>query len=79
MKNILKDGNVGYEKGKEIKESTKLATVPIGYADCMFLIGQKCGEVLINGERAPVFGKPCMDQIFVDVTNVKIQRLEMKW
>ena len=49
---------------------TRVATVPVGYAD-----GYRRGltgkfYVLIHGKRAPILGRVCMDQIMVDVTNI---------
>ena len=53
------------------KRPTKLATIPIGYADgvCAVLTGKL--EVLVNGQIAPVVGKICMDQCMIDVTDVR--------
>ena len=50
---------------------TRLATIPIGYADgvCAVLTGKL--EVLVNGQNAPVVGKICMDQCMIDVTDVE--------
>ena len=52
------------------KRPTRLATIPIGYADgvCAVLTGKL--EVLVNGQVAPVVGKICMDQCMVDVTDI---------
>lgn len=49
---------------------TKIATIPVGYADgyCRGLSNK--GWVLIRGQRAPVLGRICMDQFMVDVTEI---------
>jgi len=49
---------------------TVVATLPVGYADGYrrTMVG-KC-HVLIRGQKAPVLGKICMDQIMVDVTDI---------
>ena len=49
---------------------TRVATVPVGYAD-----GYRRGlsnrfYVLIHGRKAPILGRICMDQLMVDVTNI---------
>ena len=49
---------------------TRIATVPVGYAD-----GYRRGltgkfYVLIHGKKAPILGRVCMDQIMVDVTDI---------
>ena len=53
------------------KRKTKLATIPIGYADGVSAVLTGKLEVLVNGQRAPVVGKICMDQCMVDVTDVE--------
>ena len=49
---------------------TKVATVPAGYADgyCRSLSNRF--HVLINGHKAPILGRVCMDQLMVDVTGI---------
>jgi len=50
---------------------TRLATVPVGYADGYRReIGNR-GAVLIRGKRAPIVGRVCMDQFVVDVTAIR--------
>lgn len=53
------------------KRPSLVATMPIGYADGVSgaLTGKL--EVLVNGQRAPVVGKICMDQCMADVTDIK--------
>ena len=52
------------------KESL-IATVPIGYADGYLRILSNKAFVSIEGKRAPVVGRVCMDFIMVDVTEIK--------
>jgi len=49
---------------------TRLATLPVGYADGFNRLFSNSGEVLIRGKRAPVIGRVCMDWILVDVTDI---------
>ncbi len=49
---------------------TRIATVSVGYADGYPRALSSKGVVLINGKRAPVIGRVCMDQIMVDVSEV---------
>ena len=51
-------------------KETRVATVPVGYADgyCRALSGKF--HVLICGKRAPILGRVCMDQMMVDVTDI---------
>ncbi len=50
---------------------TRVATLPVGYADGYNRLLSNRGEVLIRGERAPVVGRVCMDWIMVDVTDIE--------
>ena len=49
---------------------TRVATIPVGYADgyCRSLSGKF--YVLIHGQKAPILGRICMDQMMVDVTHI---------
>ena len=49
---------------------SRIATLPVGYADGYPRALSNRGEVLIHGHRAPVRGKVCMDLTMVDVTDV---------
>lgn len=48
-----------------------IATIPVGYADGWSRKLSPRGEVLVASQRAPIVGKICMDQLMVDVTEVK--------
>jgi len=50
---------------------TKIATIPIGYADGYSRALSNKGQVVIHGQLAPVIGRVCMDQIMIDVTHIK--------
>lgn len=52
------------------KVNTRIATVPVGYADGYPRSLSNKGFVLIHGKRAPIIGRICMDQFMVDVTNI---------
>ena len=50
---------------------TRVATVPVGYADGYPRSLSNKGYVLIRGKRAPILGRVCMDQMMVDVTDIE--------
>ncbi len=52
------------------ERETRLATLPIGYADGYTRLYAGKAEVEIRGRRVPVVGRICMDQCMVDVTDV---------
>jgi len=49
---------------------TKVATIPLGYADGFSRGLSNKGEVLVKGRRATVIGRVCMDQTMLDVTKI---------
>lgn len=66
------------EAGREISyggtyvttKPTKIATIPVGYADGYPRCLSNKGRVLINGQFADIVGRVCMDQFMVDVSHV---------
>lgn len=52
------------------QRETRVATLPIGYADGFNRLLSSRGEVLVRGRRAKVIGRVCMDQILIDVTDI---------
>ena len=52
------------------KERTRIATIPVGYGDGYPRSLSNKGYVLIDGHRAPILGRVCMDQFMVDVTDI---------
>ncbi|HEX8995471.1 MAG TPA: alanine racemase [Ktedonobacterales bacterium] len=51
-------------------QPTRIATLPVGYADGFRRAPRNWGEVLIRGQRAPLLGRVAMDQCMVDVTHI---------
>lgn len=62
---------VSYGRTFITKRKTRIATLPIGYADGYSRLLSNRGRVLIHGQYAPVIGNICMDQCMVDVTDIK--------
>ncbi len=51
-------------------EAIRVATVPVGYGDGYPRSLSNKGYVLIEGKKAPIIGRVCMDQFMVDVTEI---------
>ncbi len=51
-------------------EPTRVATIPVGYADGYRRSLSGKFYVLLHGKKAPILGRVCMDQMMVDVTNI---------
>jgi len=49
---------------------TKIATIPIGYADGINRRLSNKGRVLVGGKKAPIIGMVCMDQIMIDINHI---------
>lgn len=66
------DAGVGVSYGHTYitNKPTRVATVPVGYADGYpRLLSNKAG-VIIDEKYAPILGRVCMDQMMVDVTDI---------
>ncbi len=70
VKTIRAGESVGYGRQFVAARESRIATLPIGYADGYIRAYGKHGEVEIRGKRAPVAGRVCMDQVMVDVTEI---------
>ena len=49
---------------------SRIAVIPVGYADGFRRAPRHWGEVLVRGRRVPIVGRVCMDQTMIDVTDV---------
>lgn len=64
--------SVGYGRRFIAKRATKIATIPIGYADGISRHwGNGVGFVTINNQKATIVGSICMDMLMVDVTEIQ--------
>lgn len=70
VKNINKGDSVSYGRTFIAEGPRRIATLPVGYADGYSRLLSNKGWVLIDGQRAPVVGVVCMDQVMVDVTHI---------
>ncbi len=70
IKTLPSGREISYGGTYVTSKSTKVATVPVGYADGYPRCLSGEGEVLVNGKRAPIIGRICMDQFMIDVTDV---------
>ncbi|MBI2471554.1 MAG: alanine racemase [Planctomycetes bacterium] len=62
---------VGYGRAYTIAKPTRVATLPLGYDDGYNRLLSNQGKVIIMGKKASIIGRVCMDQCFVDATNIK--------
>ncbi len=69
-KKIYKDDTVSYGKTFKAENKMSVATVPVGYADGYLRSLSNNGYVVINGKKARILGRVCMDQLMVDITDI---------
>ncbi|MDE7367519.1 MAG: alanine racemase [Lachnospiraceae bacterium] len=70
IKTVPAGEGIGYGWTYTTKKETRIATIPVGYADGYRRALSNKGRVLIHGVAAPVIGRVCMDQMMVDVTHI---------
>lgn len=71
IRTIQKGESVGYGRRFMADKTTKIATIPIGYADGISRhLGNGVGYVMINNHKAPIVGSVCMDMLMVDSTEI---------
>ena len=68
VKTVPKGFRVGYGSTWTAPDTSRIATVPVGYADGYLRSLSNLGYVLIGGAKYKIAGRVCMDQIMVDVT-----------
>ncbi len=71
IKTINAGDSVSYGRTFTADKDMTVATIPIGYADGYPRAMSNRGFVLINGQKAPIVGRVCMDQLTVDVSDIK--------
>ena len=65
---------VGYGRHGKITKPTRIAVVPIGYADGLRReLGNGNACFWVNGKAAPIVGNVCMDLTMIDVTGIDCQ------
>ena len=70
IKTIQPGETVSYGRNFTASKVTRIATLPIGYADGYPRILSGRAEVLVRGQRARQVGNICMDQCMIDVTDI---------
>lgn len=70
VKMVPAGSGIGYGWTYITEKETKVATVPVGYADGYKRALSNQGRVLIHGTPVPIIGRVCMDQFMVDVTEL---------
>ena len=65
------DETVGYSRRGKLTRNSRIAAIPIGYADGLNRhLGNRHGFCLVNGKKAEYVGNICMDVAMIDVTDI---------
>lgn len=70
VKTVTAGERISYGGTYRLTKDEVIATIPVGYGDGYPRSLSNKGYVLINGHRAPIRGRICMDQLMVDVTDI---------
>lgn len=71
IKEVAADQTVGYGRRGQLTRTSRIATIPIGYADGLDRrLGNGVGALFLRGAAAPIVGNVCMDLCMIDVTDI---------
>jgi alanine racemase len=70
LHHIQRGDSVSYNRTFIAPRPSRIAVLPVGYADGYNRLLSNRGAVLIGGRRAPIVGRVCMDMTMADVTDV---------
>ncbi len=71
IRNVPEDETVGYSRRGTLARPSRIAAIPIGYADGLRRqLGCGKGYCMVNGRPAPYVGNICMDVCMIDVTDI---------
>ena len=70
IKEVKPGDTIGYGRSYTVDRPMRIATIPTGYADGYPRLLSNRGWVLINGHKALIVERVCMDQMMVDVTAI---------
>jgi len=74
MKWVGEGQTVGYSRKGYLTKKTCVGIIPIGYADGFNRkLSNGVGQVMVNGQLAPVIGNVCMDMTMIDLTDIEAQ------
>lgn len=70
VKDVPADAYVGYGRTYRTTHASRIAVLPVGYHEGYDRRLSNLGHVLVDGRRAPIRGRVCMNMTMVDVTHV---------
>ena len=70
IKEVAPGYEVSYGGTWRARRRSRIATIPAGYGDGYPRGLSNSGYVLVQGRKAPIVGRGCMDQVMVDITDI---------
>jgi alanine racemase len=70
VKELAAKSSISYGRTYFTAQNSRIATLPLGYADGWSRLLTNKAEVLVHGQRAPLVGRVCMDQCMIDVSHI---------
>ena len=71
IRDVPKEDSVGYSRKGLLSRDSRIAAIPIGYADGLNRrLGNGNAYCMVNGQKAPYVGNICMDVCMIDVTDI---------
>ncbi len=71
IRDVPKDDSIGYSRRTVLERDSRIAAIPIGYADGLNRhLGNRGCYCLVNGQKADYVGNICMDVCMIDVTDI---------
>ena len=71
IREVPQEDSVGYSRKGRLTRNSRIAAIPIGYADGLDRrLGNGNAYCLVNGRKAPYVGNICMDVCMIDVTDI---------
>lgn len=72
IRTLHKGDTVGYGRNGKIDKESRIATIPVGYADGLNRhLGNGAWEMIVGGKRAKTVGNICMDSCMIDITGIE--------
>ncbi len=74
IRDVPKGDSIGYSRRTVLERDSRIAAIPIGYADGLNRhLGNRGCYCLVNGQKADYVGNICMDVCMIDVTDIDCQ------
>ena len=72
IRTLHKGDTIGYGRNGKVEKESRIATIPVGYADGLNRhLGNGAWEMIVGGKRAKTIGNICMDSCMIDITDIE--------